>query len=43
VTAEGLPVGIQLIGRPHADADLISLAAAFEETTGAAFLRPPGS
>jgi hypothetical protein len=30
-TSEGLPVGLQIIGRPHADADLLAAAAAFEE------------
>jgi Asp-tRNA(Asn)/Glu-tRNA(Gln) amidotransferase A subunit family amidase len=29
-TADGLPVGLQIIGRPHADADVIAVAAAFE-------------
>lgn len=30
-TREGLPVGLQIIGRPHADADVVAVAAAFEK------------
>ncbi|MBP2326453.1 Asp-tRNA(Asn)/Glu-tRNA(Gln) amidotransferase A subunit family amidase [Kibdelosporangium banguiense] len=30
-TQDGLPVGLQIIGRPHADAQLIAAAAAFEQ------------
>ena len=31
VTREGLPVGIQLVGRPHGDADLLGSARLFEK------------
>jgi len=31
LTREGLPVGIQLVGRPHGDADLLGIARLFEE------------
>jgi amidase len=33
-TAEGLPVGLQLIGPPHGEARLLGMARRFEEATG---------
>ncbi len=39
-TADGLPVGLQLIGRPRAEAALLSAAAAAEEMLGIAALSP---
>ncbi|MEO8486144.1 MAG: amidase [Betaproteobacteria bacterium] len=40
--AEGLPMGLQLIGRPRADADLLRIAAALEPAiAGFLALRPP--
>ena len=33
-TAEGLPVGLQIIGRHHADFEVLQLARAFEQRTG---------
>lgn len=38
---DGLPVGVQLAGRPGADGLLLQLAAALEEVTGWAQRRPP--
>jgi len=38
-TAEGLPVGLQIVGRRHADATVLRLAAALEQTSQA--LHPP--
>ena len=31
LTKAGLPVGLQLVGRPHSDADLIGMARMLEE------------
>ena len=39
-TADGRPVGLQLVGRPRGDADLLAAAAAFEEAAGLATLLP---
>jgi amidase len=33
-TAEGLPVGVQIVGRDKADFSVLQLAHAFEEVTG---------
>jgi amidase len=40
-TPIGLPVGLQLVGRPGCDGDLLALAAALEEAAGAVGRRPP--
>ncbi len=40
-TAQGLPVGIQLVGRRWDDLGLLRLAKAFEEATGAGHRAPP--
>jgi hypothetical protein len=40
-TADGLPVGIEFVGRPFTEADLLKLGAAFERATRAR--RPPAS
>lgn len=32
-TPDGLPVGLQIVGRPHADVDVLQLAHAFEQAT----------
>jgi amidase len=32
LTADGMPVGLQLVGRPHGDAALLGMAASLEET-----------
>ncbi|MYM20277.1 amidase [Brevibacterium sp. 5221] len=40
-SADGLPVGIQLVARPGADVDLLRAAHAFEAATGFAQRRPP--
>ncbi len=37
----GLPVGIQIVGRPRDDLGVLQLARAFEEATGAGRRRPP--
>lgn len=39
-TASGLPVGVQLIAAPRADARLLSIAKIFEQATGHAHRRP---
>ena len=40
-TPEGLPIGVQIIGRPGADAATLATAAALEGVTGG-FRAPPG-
>ncbi|MCC6992333.1 MAG: amidase [Acidobacteria bacterium] len=40
-TAAGLPVGMQIVGRRHAEAAVLRAAAAFEEMAPWAHLRPP--
>jgi amidase len=39
-TKDGRPVGLQLVGRPRGEADLLAAAAAFEETVDIARLVP---
>jgi amidase len=39
-TAEGLPVGLQIVGRHHADFAVLQLAHAFEQATGVGKKRP---
>jgi amidase len=39
-TATGTPVGVQLVGRHRAEADLLSMAKGFEAVTGYGALRP---
>jgi amidase len=40
-TPEGLPVGLQLVGRHREEAELLAYAAAFEAATGHGRRRPP--
>jgi amidase len=40
-TPEGLPVGLQIVGRPRADFAVLQLAHAFEQATGFWRTRPP--
>jgi amidase len=40
-TSEGLPVGIQIVGRPRDDLGVLQLAHAFEQATGFGKRRPP--
>ncbi len=40
-TPEGLPVGLQIVGRHHDDISVLQLAHAFEEATGFWETRPP--
>jgi amidase len=40
-TAEGLPVGIQIVGRSRDDFGVLQVAHAFEEATGVGRTRPP--
>ncbi|PZG16066.1 amidase, partial [Spongiactinospora gelatinilytica] len=40
-TPGGLPVGVQIVGRPYGDAGVLRAAAAFEAATGHAARRPP--
>ena len=40
-TPEGLPVGIQIVGRSRDDLGVLQLAYAFEQATGAGRTRPP--
>src|SRR5262249_45660697 len=39
-TPSGLPVGLQLVGRPHADFSVLQLAHAFEQATRVGIRRP---
>jgi amidase len=39
-TPEGLPVGIQIVGRPRDDLGVLQLAYAFEQNTGFGKRRP---
>jgi amidase len=39
-TSDGLPVGLQIVGRHHADFQVLQLAYAFEQATGFARRRP---
>jgi Asp-tRNA(Asn)/Glu-tRNA(Gln) amidotransferase A subunit family amidase len=41
LTDDGLPVGLQIVGRPGADADVIHAASALEAALGSAAWRPP--
>lgn len=41
--ARGMPVGLQLVGRPFAEALLLRAAHAFERATGCTARRPPGA
>ncbi len=40
-TTGGLPVGVQIVGRPGGDLRVLQLAEAFEEATGVGARRPP--
>jgi amidase len=40
-TKDGLPIGLQIVGRPADEAGIIALAAAWEESRPWAHLRPP--
>ena len=40
-TPSGLPVGVQIVGRPFADARVLRVARAFERATGHGLRRPP--
>ncbi|HEX5046875.1 MAG TPA: amidase [Gammaproteobacteria bacterium] len=40
-TPDGLPIGLQLVGRPRCDFELLQLAHAFEQATGFGRVRPP--
>ncbi len=42
-TPEGLPVGIQIVGRHRQDLEVLQLAHAFERATGVGRRRPPGT
>jgi amidase len=42
-TPEGLPVGLQIVGRHHRDLDVLRLAHAFERATGFGRRRPPAA
>jgi len=39
-SAEGLPIGLQIVGRPHGEFDLLSLAASYESARPWKHLRP---
>ena len=41
-TADGLPVGLQIVGRDRDDFGVLQLAYAFEQATGFGLRRPPG-
>ncbi len=40
-TDDGLPLGLQIVGRPHGDLELLAIARLFEEATGQGHRRPP--
>ena len=40
-TDDGLPVGIQIVGRPRAEMEVLQLAYAFQEATETWKRRPP--
>ena len=40
-TDDGLPVGVQIVGRQHDDLRVLQLACAFEQLNGAGLRRPP--
>jgi amidase len=40
-TPDGLPVGLQIVGRHHDDFGVLQLAHAFEQATGTWTRRPP--
>ncbi|GAA3208031.1 amidase [Nonomuraea helvata] len=40
-TPDGLPVGVQIVGRPFEDARVLRVARAFEQATGYGLRRPP--
>jgi amidase len=40
-TADGLPVGVQIVGRPFEDARVLRVARAFEQATRHGERRPP--
>jgi amidase len=40
-TPDGLPVGVQIVGRHHADLQVLRMAAAFEQATQVGRRRPP--
>ena len=40
-TPDGLPVGVQIVGRHHADFSVLQLAKAFESATHTGRKRPP--
>jgi amidase len=40
-TPDGLPVGVQIVGRRHDDVGVLQLAHAFEQATGLWKRRPP--
>ena len=42
-TPGGLPIGLQIVGRPHGDLDLLAIARLFEEATGHRHRHPPHS
>jgi aspartyl-tRNA(Asn)/glutamyl-tRNA(Gln) amidotransferase subunit A len=41
LSADGIPIGLQLVGRARGEADLLSLAQAYEQATQWHHLRPP--
>jgi amidase len=42
-TADGLPVGVQIVGRFRDDLNVLKMAFAFEQATGVGTRRPPGA
>jgi amidase len=40
-TPEGLPVGLQIVGRHHRDFEVLQMAHAFEKATAVGRRRPP--
>jgi len=40
-TQDGLPIGLQIVGRRHCDFEVLQIAHAFEQATQYSRLRPP--
>ena len=41
-TDSGLPIGVQIVGKPHGDLELLQIAQAVEAASGCYLRHPPG-